>query len=43
LVENGSEIETMARDCIAVDFKHIALAYGFEDADIEELVAPRDW
>lgn len=41
--ENGSEIETAARDAIAVDFMHIATAYGFEDADIEELVAPREW
>jgi len=38
----GSEIETAARDCIATDFDEIARAYGF-DADIEELVAPRDW
>ena len=40
--EAGSEIETAARDCIATDFEAIARAYGF-DADIEELVAPRDW
>lgn len=38
----GSEIETAARDCIATDFDAIARAYGF-DADMEELVAPRDW
>ncbi len=38
----GSEIETAARDCIATDFEAVAQAYGF-DADIEELVAPRDW
>jgi hypothetical protein len=37
-----SELETVARDCIAVDFSNIAQAYGF-DADIEELVAPREW
>jgi hypothetical protein len=37
-----SEIETAARDCIAVDFRFIATAYGFE-ADMEELIATRDW
>ena len=37
-----SEIETVARDSIAESFARIAAAYGF-DADIEELVATRDW
>ena len=37
-----SEIETVARDSIAVSFGKVAKAYGFE-ADLEELVAPRDW
>jgi hypothetical protein len=41
--DNESEIETVARDCIAVDFEKIAHVYGFEGADIEELVAARDW
>jgi hypothetical protein len=40
--ENDSEIETVARDCIGMDFSFIAEAYGF-DADTEELIAPRDW
>lgn len=40
--ENGSEIETAARECIAEDFFQIATAYGF-DADTEELIAPREW
>lgn len=40
--ENDSEIETAARDCIGTDFEFIANAYGF-DADIEELIATRDW
>lgn len=40
--EADSEIETAARDCIAVDFDFVAKAYGFE-TDIEELVATRDW
>ncbi|MET9557624.1 DUF5713 family protein [Streptomyces sp. NPDC006645] len=39
----GSEIETVARDEIAGDFGFIADAYGFADADLEELVAERDW
>lgn len=39
---NGSEIETAAREVIAEDFAWIAKTYGF-DADIEELIAPRDW
>lgn len=39
---NDSEIETAAREAIAADFEWIAKAYGF-DADIEELIAPRDW
>lgn len=40
--EHGSEIETAARECIAMDFGFIAVAYGF-DADVEELIATRDW
>lgn len=40
--EHDSEIETAARDCIASDFAEIAEAYGFK-ADLEALVAPRDW
>jgi|GEM_PF-198234 len=39
---HGSELETAAREAIAADFAWIAQAYGFE-ADIEELIAPRDW
>lgn len=41
--EQGSEIETAARECIAGDFEAIVHAYGFEDADTEELIATRDW
>tara|TARA_R110002050_G_scaffold39891_2_gene97869 strand:+ start:5402 stop:5833 length:432 start_codon:yes stop_codon:yes gene_type:complete len=40
--ENGSEIETAARECLAMDFEFIAVAYGFE-ADVEELIATREW
>jgi hypothetical protein len=39
---SGSEIETVARECIATDFLFIANAYGFE-ADIEKLVENREW
>jgi hypothetical protein len=38
-----SEIETVAREVIAGDFRFIALAYGFTDADTEMLIAERDW
>ena len=41
--DNGSEIETAARDCIGKDFNFIAKAFGFENADGEELIATRDW
>ena len=41
--ENGSEIETIARDCIGSDFAFIAESYGFIGADREELIATRDW
>jgi len=39
---NGSEIETGAREIIAEDFNFISITYGF-DADIEELIATRNW
>ena len=39
----GSEIETTAREEIAEAFWQIATGYGFAEADIEELIAPRDW
>jgi hypothetical protein len=39
----GSEIETVAREVIAEDFWFMASAYGFAEADVEELVATRDW
>ncbi|MFE7445562.1 DUF5713 family protein [Streptomyces chartreusis] len=38
-----SEIETVAREEIAEDFWFVAGAYGFADADSEELIATRDW
>lgn len=41
--EVGSEIETVAREEIAESFWFVASAYGFEHADVEELVAAREW
>jgi hypothetical protein len=38
-----SEIETVAREEIAEDFAFLARAYGFPDADVEELIATREW
>ena len=40
--KNESEIETAARENIGMDFEFISKSYGF-DADIEELIATRDW
>ncbi|MFF1293572.1 MULTISPECIES: DUF5713 family protein [unclassified Streptomyces] len=39
----GSEIETVAREEIGDQFWFIAHAYGFTDADSEELIAGRNW
>jgi hypothetical protein len=39
----GSDIETVAREEIAEDFWFVADAYGFTGADVEELIATRDW
>ncbi|GAA0952744.1 DUF5713 family protein [Nonomuraea longicatena] len=38
-----SEIETVAREVIGDDFCFVASAYGFADADREELIASREW
>jgi hypothetical protein len=40
--QNGSELETGAREAIAMDFEFISKSYGFK-ADIEELISNRDW
>jgi hypothetical protein len=40
--DHDSEIETAARETIAENFAVVAKAYGF-DADVEELIATRDW
>ncbi|GAA2008015.1 DUF5713 family protein [Catenulispora subtropica] len=39
----GSEIETVAREEIGEAFWVIAQAYGYRDADSEELIATREW
>ncbi|YCK42346.1 DUF5713 family protein [Actinomadura sp. ATCC 39365] len=41
--EAGSEIETVAREAIAEEFWFVATTYGFPEADIEELIATREW
>ena len=41
--ENESEIETVAREVIAEDFRYIVEAYGFTGLDLEDVIAPRDW
>jgi hypothetical protein len=38
-----SEIETVAREEICGDVYNIAVAYGFQDADLEKLTATRDF
>ncbi|WP_369986256.1 DUF5713 family protein [Thalassolituus sp.] len=40
--DNGSEIETVARDSIGGNVEFILQTYGY-DVDIEEAIAPRDW
>ncbi|WP_176737169.1 DUF5713 family protein [Micromonospora citrea] len=39
----GSEIETVAREAIGDDFWFVATSYGFPDADVERLIANREW
>ncbi|MDF3143629.1 MULTISPECIES: DUF5713 family protein [unclassified Streptomyces] len=43
LQDDDFDIETVAREEIAEDFWFVAHAYGFADADVEELIATRDW
>lgn len=40
--EAGSEIETVARDSIAVNFRAVLSAYGVP-FDLEDAIAPREW
>lgn len=41
--ENGSELETAAREDMAENFDFIVRAYGFDSVDIEDVIATRDW
>ena len=41
--DNDSELETGAREAMGAEFEFIVRAYGFEEVDIEEVIAPRDW
>ena len=41
--ENDSELETAAREAMGADFDFIVRTYGFNDVDIEDVIAPRDW
>ena len=41
-MDQGSEIETVARENIAADLAFVLSTYGY-DLDIEEAIAPRDW
>lgn len=43
LQDDDFDIETVAREEIAGNFRFVADAYGFADADVEELIATRDW
>ncbi len=40
--QHQTEIETAAREVIAIDFDFISSSYGFK-ADVEELISNRDW
>ncbi|MFF0014254.1 DUF5713 family protein [Streptomyces sp. NPDC005374] len=43
LQDEDFDIETVAREELAEEFWFVSRAYGFADADVEELIAPRDW
>ncbi|HEY8896922.1 MAG TPA: DUF5713 family protein [Niastella sp.] len=42
-LDAGSQIDTFARECIAAEFEFIAASYGFKDAELEKLIATREW
>lgn len=42
-IDNGSELETMAREAMAEEFELIVQSYGFSQLDIEDVIAPREW
>ncbi|WP_231386875.1 DUF5713 family protein [Nocardia sp. BMG111209] len=39
----GSEFDTVAREDIGEEFWFVARAYGFDDADADELISGREW
>jgi len=41
--DNDSELETGARESMGEDFENIVRAYGFNDVDVEDVIAPREW
>ncbi|SHK43437.1 hypothetical protein SAMN02745181_3812 [Rubritalea squalenifaciens DSM 18772] len=41
--EQGCEIDSTARENILSDLLTIAKAYGYPNADPEELISPREW
>jgi hypothetical protein len=43
LAEGGLEIETVAHEAISRDLGYVAAAYGFPEADLDELTASRTW
>jgi hypothetical protein len=41
--ENGSQLETGAREVLGEDFEFVVRTYGFSSIDIEDVIAPREW
>ncbi len=41
--EHESELETAAREAMGDEFDFIVKIYGFNDVDIEDVIAPREW
>lgn len=41
--DNNSELETAAREAMGADFDFIVKTYGFNEVDIEDVIAPREW
>ena len=37
------ELETVAREIMADEFRFVLGAYGFHQVDVEDAIAPRDW
>ncbi|PCJ32594.1 MAG: hypothetical protein COA90_02630 [Gammaproteobacteria bacterium] len=41
--QHGSRIETVAKGEIAIAFRRVANMYGFDHANVRELLAHREW